>query len=86
MSSMFLQDFELLNLGDRPEKLIVTEIAVPPEAVAKPTPAVRGGSRRRLLPPATLPLFFLGGLGGLRGRARWGGLQPPAPPVAPPLI
>jgi hypothetical protein len=58
-------------------------------SVAKPAPAAKGGSRRRLPPPAPLPLFFLlrprGAQGGFEGAPAVGGLQPPAPPVAPPL-
>ena len=42
---MFLQDCELLNLGDRPEKLIVTEIAVPPVPIRPST--VVGNTRTR---------------------------------------
>jgi hypothetical protein len=42
---IFLQDCELLNLGDRPEKLIVTEIAVPPVPI-RPSVVV-GNSRTR---------------------------------------
>lgn len=38
------QDCELLNLGDRPEKLIVTEIAVPPVPI-RPSVVVGGGKR-----------------------------------------
>lgn len=40
-----MQDCELLNLGDRPEKLIVTEIAVPPVPI-RPSVIV-GNSRTR---------------------------------------
>lgn len=40
-----LQDCELLNLGDRPEKLIVTEIAVPPVPI-RPSVFVAGGRMR----------------------------------------
>jgi hypothetical protein len=34
----------LLNLGDRPEKLLVTEIAVPPVPI-RPSVVVGGGKR-----------------------------------------
>ena len=44
---MFLQDCELLNLGDRPEKLIVTEIAVPPVPIRPST--VVGNTRTRFV-------------------------------------
>jgi DNA-directed RNA polymerase III subunit RPC1 len=39
------EDCELLNLGDRPEKLIVTEIAVPPVPI-RPSVFVAGGRMR----------------------------------------
>ncbi|KAL6903610.1 hypothetical protein ACP4OV_004423 [Aristida adscensionis] len=38
------EDCELLNLGDRPEKLIVTEIAVPPVPI-RPSVVVGGGRK-----------------------------------------
>ncbi|XP_020179213.1 DNA-directed RNA polymerase III subunit 1 [Aegilops tauschii subsp. strangulata] len=42
---MIDEDCELLNLGDRPEKLIITEIAVPPVPI-RPSVFVGGGGGR----------------------------------------
>jgi hypothetical protein len=41
-----MQDCELLNLGDRPEKLIITEIAVPPVTIR---PSVFKSDRMRFV-------------------------------------
>lgn len=44
-SVIFLQDCELLYLNDRPEKLMVTSILVPPTAI-RPSVFVDGGDQR----------------------------------------
>lgn len=45
IASCVLQDCELLNLYDRPEKLIVTDIAIPPLAI-RPSAFVDFGRSR----------------------------------------
>jgi hypothetical protein len=46
----------LVNLGDRPEKLIVTEIAVPPVPIH---PAIIVGGSKRLVIYFLLPIITL---------------------------
>ncbi|VAH84342.1 unnamed protein product [Triticum turgidum subsp. durum] len=62
-----ITDCELLNLGDRPEKLIITEIAVPPVPI-RPSVFVGGGGGRMSDAPCLIDSQHRGLIQRLKGK------------------